>query len=87
MLAQVLVVKPSSLAAYYPLENSCVKFFCNSIFEVSHWFEQCNIQNVECARRRVLLWWLDEGTPQGDPTAVLRRALEQGLGQRCSCRC
>jgi hypothetical protein len=32
----------------------------NSVFEVSHWFDQCDLNSFERAGSRVLPAWLDE---------------------------
>ena len=38
----------------------------NSLFEVSHWFDQCDLPSFKRSGSRVLLEWLDEPT-QGEP--------------------
>jgi hypothetical protein len=41
----------------------------NSLFEVSHWFDQCDLLSFERSGSRVLLEWLDE-TTQGELPVV-----------------
>jgi len=37
-------------------------YAANSVFEVSHWFDQCDVNSFERPRSRVLPVWLDEPT-------------------------
>jgi hypothetical protein len=42
----------------------------NSIFKVSHWFDQCDLNSFERSRSKVLLRGLEEDTLPEHPLAI-----------------
>jgi hypothetical protein len=57
----------------------------DSLFEVSHWFDQCDLHSFERSGSRVLLEWLDEPTPGALHVANLSEPGAFPLGLQVSC--